>query len=111
MASILSDAVQAQPAPARKPPADRRAVARKPRAAGEPPPCTFHQARAPRPSRPPARTMPDLFLRMGESFARNPAGGFQEFLGELGQLEGPALEGVILTPAEERQIGRGVRED
>jgi predicted Zn-dependent protease len=55
--------------------------------------------------------MPELFSRMGESFARNPAGGFPAFLGELSRLEGPALEGVALTPAEERRIGRQARDE
>jgi predicted Zn-dependent protease len=55
--------------------------------------------------------MPELFSRMGESFMRDPATGFQSFLGELSQLEGPALEGVTLTIQEERQAGRKAREE
>ncbi len=40
---------------------------------------------------------------------RNPATGFQSFLGELSSLEGPALEGVTLSRAEERQAGQKAR--
>jgi predicted Zn-dependent protease len=50
--------------------------------------------------------MPEMFARMGESFARDPAGGFQNFLGQLEQLEEPALKGVTLSATEERAIGR-----
>ena len=42
---------------------------------------------------------------MGETFARNPATGFQSFVQELADLEGPALQGITLTPAEERRAG------
>jgi predicted Zn-dependent protease len=55
--------------------------------------------------------MPELFQRMGETFARDPAGGFPSFLDELSRLEGPALEGVGLTPAEERRLGRQARDE
>jgi beta-barrel assembly-enhancing protease len=54
---------------------------------------------------PPAQSMPQLFDRMMDNFARNPASGFNSFLGELANLEGPALEGVTLTRDEERQAG------
>jgi predicted Zn-dependent protease len=52
-----------------------------------------------------------MFARMGESFAANPAAGFPNFLGELARLEGPALDGVTLAPAEERALGRRARDD
>jgi beta-barrel assembly-enhancing protease len=71
-----------------------------------PPPCVS-------PSRtkaaPPARSMPDLFDRMMNRFAQDPARGFNGFLDELANLEGPALEGVTLTIAEERQAGLKAR--
>ncbi|HEV3120659.1 MAG TPA: M48 family metallopeptidase [Isosphaeraceae bacterium] len=53
--------------------------------------------------------MPELFARMGESFARNPATGFQSFLEDLSDFEGPALANVMLTPAEERRAGERAR--
>jgi predicted Zn-dependent protease len=49
--------------------------------------------------------MPELFDRMMDNFARDPARGFAGFLDELANMEGPALEGVTLTIAEERQAG------
>jgi beta-barrel assembly-enhancing protease len=49
--------------------------------------------------------MPDLFDRMMDGFTRDPSRGFQGFVQELADLEGPALEGVTLTIAEERQAG------
>jgi predicted Zn-dependent protease len=55
--------------------------------------------------------MPELFTRMGENFAMDPARGFQTFLGDLAQLEAPALEGLTLTPAEERRAGRRARDE
>lgn len=55
--------------------------------------------------------MPQLFARMGETFARDPMGGFPAFLEELASLEGPALEGVTLTADEERRIGRQARDE
>ena len=53
--------------------------------------------------------MPDLFDRMMENFTRDPARGFNGFLEELASMEGPALEGVTLTIAEERQAGLKAR--
>jgi predicted Zn-dependent protease len=55
--------------------------------------------------------MPSFFLRMAESFARNPANGFQTFLQELADLEEPALEGVTLSRDEERRAGRRALEE
>lgn len=55
--------------------------------------------------------MADMFTRMGEAFARDPATGFQNFVQGLGDLEGPALDGVTLTPQEERQAGKRAREE
>jgi beta-barrel assembly-enhancing protease len=86
----------------------RNAAARVPkRGADEPPPCPHKTID--RPKRPAPRSMPEMFTRMGESFARNPANGFQTFVQELSELEGPAMEGITLTPAEERQAGQRVR--
>jgi predicted Zn-dependent protease len=71
-----------------------------------PPPCPLELAARRRPAARPARTMPELFTRMGEQFARDPAAGFQHFIDQLEQLEGPALQGVTLSAAEERTLGR-----
>lgn len=76
--------------------------------AGQPPGCPNH-ARPARPQRPVAPTMPDLFLRMGESFVRNPATAFPNFVRELSDDEGPALGAVSLSPAEERAAGERAR--
>jgi beta-barrel assembly-enhancing protease len=73
-----------------------------------PPPCA-HQTAATQP--PPATSMPELFDRMSQGFATNPAGGFESWLGELARLEGPALEGVTLTVEEERRAGRKARDE
>jgi beta-barrel assembly-enhancing protease len=73
-----------------------------------PPPCLGSTRVA---ASPPARTMPELFDRMMQGMARDPARGFAGFLGELANLEGPALEGVTLTIAEERQAGLKTRAD
>jgi predicted Zn-dependent protease len=48
---------------------------------------------------------------MGESFARNPATGFNDFLGELARMEEPALRGVSVSVAEERKAGLRAREE
>jgi predicted Zn-dependent protease len=53
--------------------------------------------------------MPQLFDRMMDHMAKDPATGFNGFLGELANLEGPALEGVTLTKEEERQVGLKAR--
>ena len=53
--------------------------------------------------------MPELFDRMMDGMPRDPARGFSGFLDELANLEGPALEGVTLTIAEERQAGLKAR--
>jgi predicted Zn-dependent protease len=55
--------------------------------------------------------MPEMFARMGESFARNPTNGFQSFLDDLAQLEGPALDGITLSRAEERRAGQRARDE
>lgn len=53
--------------------------------------------------------MPEMFQRMGESFARNPATGFNDFLGELARMEEPALRGVSVSVVEERRAGLRAR--
>lgn len=53
--------------------------------------------------------MPEFFARMGEQFARDPSQGFQNVLGELADLEGPALNGVRLSYEEERAAGEKTR--
>lgn len=53
--------------------------------------------------------MPELFQRMGERFATNPARGFEGFVDELSALEGPALRGVSVPFEEERAAGRKAR--
>ena len=53
--------------------------------------------------------MPDLFDRMMDNFTRDPARGFGGFLDELASMEGPALEGITLTVAEERHAGLKAR--
>ena len=55
--------------------------------------------------------MPEMFQRMGESFARNPATGFNDFLGELARMEEPALRGVSVSVAEERRAGLQARNE
>jgi beta-barrel assembly-enhancing protease len=98
--------------PARKsnPPAGSakaRKADRRDRDRDSPPPCTSGQvARA---QQPPARSMPELFDRMMENFARNPAKGFPAMLDELAGMEGPALDGVTLSIVEERQEGLKAR--
>ena len=54
--------------------------------------------------------MPEFFQRMGETFARNPAGGFQELVTELGQIDEQALRGINVTFDEERRAGLETRE-
>lgn len=79
------------------------------------PACPLHRSKVAvnrrRPPSPvmPGGAMPDMFSRMAESFARNPAGGFFDFVHGLSDLEGPALEGIRLSLAEERTVGRQVR--
>jgi predicted Zn-dependent protease len=96
-------------------PPKRAAKARRPapaakkarRNADEPPPCPHRQvARA---QAPPATSMPEFFARMGERFATNPATAMQGALDEMAQLEEPAMRGIVLTPAEEREAGRRAR--
>src|SRR5262249_7003955 len=90
---------------ARKVKATRRPPRRK--AADQPPACTAHR----RAAAPPAQSMPELFERMGRSFATNPATGFNTFLGELARMEEPALQGITVTLDEERRAGRQARDD
>ncbi len=71
-----------------------------------PPPCPSNPRVT---AQPPATNMPQLFDRMMNHFAQDPAGGFNNFVGELASLEGPALEGVTLTREEERQAGLKAR--
>ncbi len=59
--------------------------------------------------RPAAQSMPELFERFGEGLAKNPATGFNTFMGELAQLEGPAVENIRVTLNEEREAGRRAR--
>jgi beta-barrel assembly-enhancing protease len=73
---------------------------------GAPPACTWA---TPARARPPARSMPELFDRMMNGFMADPSRGFPSFLDELANLEGPALEGVTLSIAEERQAGLKAR--
>lgn len=61
------------------------------------------------PGMPPAFN--EMFTRMGQAFAQDPANGFQTFVQGLSDLEGPALEGVSLPPREERQLGAKAREE
>lgn len=77
-----------------------------------PPACPQHAPEARRRvamPRPMAASMPELFMRMGENFARNPATGFQTFAEDLSQFEGPAMEGITLSVAEERRAGKYAR--
>jgi len=71
-----------------------------------PPACTWDRAVR---SQPPARSMPELFDRMMTGFMTDPSRGFPSFVDELSRLEGPALEGVTLTIAEEREAGQKAR--
>lgn len=80
------------------------------------PRCPYHVTKtAPRPKTGPVgpapTSMPEFFMRMGQNFATNPAGGFQSMINELSSMEGPALEGVRVSPAEEREAGRRAREE
>ena len=96
------------PAKTSRPPARATKAARKAegRDRDVPPPCLgFSRSKA----QPPARSMPELFDRMMEGFLKDPARGFAGFLDELANLEGPALEGVTLSVAEERQAGLKAR--
>lgn len=77
------------------------------RNADDPPACPSVR----RPAPPPARSMPEMFQRMAESFSRNPATGFNDFLGELARMEEPALRGVTVSVAEERKAGLRAREE
>ena len=87
-----------------RPPASKKKAARGERA--DPPPCLGSSKG---PARSPARSMPELFERMGTSFARDPTKGFSGFLDELAGLEGPALDGVTLSKEEERRLGLKAR--
>jgi predicted Zn-dependent protease len=58
---------------------------------------------------PDARSMPELFDRMMSGFLTDPSKGFPAFVDELANMEGPALEGVTLSIAEERQAGLKAR--
>ncbi len=77
------------------------------------PACPKHRADEPAGRRPravpmPGMTgMPQVFEDMMESLARNPAGGFQDF---LSTQERRALSEVRLSPAEERRSGRRWRD-
>ncbi len=97
-----------------EPPAEPKTPAKSAKAAKKavrrdrdaPPPCVSSTRVA---ARPPARSMPDLLDRMMESMTKDPARGFSGFLDELANMEGPALEGVTLSIAEERQAGQKAR--
>jgi beta-barrel assembly-enhancing protease len=77
------------------------------RQADEPPPCESRTVV--RPARPPVRSMPDLFDRMAENLMKNPATAWQGMAQDLSHMEGPALEGVSLSIAEERRVGQKAR--
>ena len=79
-----------------------------PRDRDTPPPCA-ESGRAT--AGPPARSMPELFDRMMGNFAADPSKGFPAFLDELARLEGPALEGVTLSLAEEKKAGLLAKQD
>jgi len=87
-------------------PSSKRGPRRNP---DEPPACPGHRRR--QAAAPPARSMPEMFQRIGERFAQNPAGGFHSALEELALLEEPALQGVSVSEAEERRAGRRAREE
>jgi hypothetical protein len=111
LAALLSG-MDDPPSPARGRPRGGRPDAKPARKAPRrdpesPPPCVVSG----RAARPPARSMPELFDRMMDGMTRDPARGFAGFLDELANLEGPALEGVALTIAEERQVGLKARSD
>jgi predicted Zn-dependent protease len=93
--------------PARKSTKSTRKVDRRP--ADSPPACT--STSNVRPQQPPARSMPELFDRMMTGFMTDPARGFPAFVEELSNMEGPALEGVTLSIAEERQAGLKARSE
>jgi beta-barrel assembly-enhancing protease len=73
-----------------------------------PPPCRFETRR---PATPPPRSMGDLMGRMMDRFATDPVNGFGNVLDDLGRLEGPALDGVVVSPAEERRRGAQARSE
>lgn len=60
---------------------------------------------------PPPRSMGEMMDRMMDRFMSNPATGFMGVLDDLAQLEGPALEGVSLSPDEERRAGAQARSE
>ena len=99
-----------EPAKRANPPADVAKATRKParRDRDVPPPCSSASVAR---SKPPARSMPELFDRMMGQFATDPSRGFNAMLDELANLEGPALEGVALSIAEERQEGLKARSE
>jgi Peptidase family M48 len=95
----------------------------------KPPPCTHQHSTsarnrqaarrtptrtfAPIPATPPGMPAPmaEMFRRMSQQMAIDPARGFQGFVGEMSRLEGPALENVRLSRDEERTIGRRARDE
>jgi len=86
-----------------------RGLAARARAGADEPPVCRHQQAEQAAQRPMPATMPDLFNRMAENFARNPAMGFPNFVQELSRYEGSAMEGVTLSLAEERKAGQAAR--
>jgi predicted Zn-dependent protease len=104
--TLLASALAVAAAWADGPAPGRPAAKARPRAKDRPPPCPLEVAVRRAPARPPARSMPEMFARMGEGFARDPIRGMQDLVDQVERLEGPALQGVTLSAAEERAIGR-----
>ncbi len=95
----------AEPTPKRVRPKSKPSARReRKRSADDPPPC---------PSRPRCDSSRTFDARVvptdGESFTRNPATGFTNFLDELARMEEPALQGVSVNAPEERRAGREAR--
>jgi beta-barrel assembly-enhancing protease len=72
----------------------------------EPPPCGSQSKQQ---GRQPVRSMPELYKRMSERMMSNPATAWQGMVEEMSNMEGPALEGISLSIAEERLIGLKAR--
>jgi beta-barrel assembly-enhancing protease len=75
----------------------------------EPPPCEHMiSARTQATTARPPQTMEDSFSRMMEQMANNPDGGFSEVMKDQ---ERTALSEIVLSPAEERRIGRKAHDE
>jgi hypothetical protein len=81
------------------------------------PKCPYHVKKAAPRARvgaqqgPGMMSMPEFFMKMGQTFASNPSGGFKSVLDELAGMEGPALEGIKVSVAEERESGLRARDE